>query len=115
MTADTVFHICDRSAWNLAKTSGCYEGSDLDRRDGFIHFSTREQAVETAALHLSGREGLVLLEVDADALGGALKWEESRNGALFPHLYGTLPTGTVRAAHDLPVGPDGRHIFPENF
>lgn len=115
MTAETVFHFCDRSAWLLAQASGFYEGSELDRRDGFIHFSTREQAVETAALHLAGREGLVLLEADAGALGDALKWEESRNGALFPHLYGALPTQTVRAVHDLPLGPDGRHVFPKGF
>ena len=115
MTADTVFHICDRNAWELAKTNGCYEGSDLDRRDGFIHFSTREQAVQTAALHLAGREGLVLLEVGTASLGDALKWEESRNGGLFPHLYGDLPTEKVRMAHDLPVGSNGRHVFPKDF
>lgn len=115
MTADTVFHICSRSEWDRAQAAGRYVGSDLDRRDGFIHFSTREQAVRTAALHLAGRKGLVLLEVDAGSLGAALKWEKSRNGALFPHLYGPLPTDTVRAVHDLPVGPDGAHLFPKGF
>ncbi|MEK9645995.1 MAG: DUF952 domain-containing protein [Alphaproteobacteria bacterium] len=112
MTPDFIFHICDISAWKLAKEIGHYGGSDLDRRDGFIHFSTREQVVDTAKLHLAGRRGLVLLEVDVKELGIALKWEKSRNGHLFPHLYGKLPIKAVRNVHELHLGDGGIHIFP---
>ena len=69
----------------------CLRGAPIDSRDGYIHFSTAEQAVETAAKHFAGTDDLLLVAVDADALGPALKWEPSRGGALFPHLYGALP------------------------
>jgi uncharacterized protein (DUF952 family) len=76
--------------WANAQAAGIYSGSDDDRRDGFIHFSTAEQLTGTAEKHFAGRTGLVLVAFKADALGEALKWEESRGGALFPHLYAPL-------------------------
>lgn len=112
MSSGRIYHICKREAWQAARRAGVYHGSELDRRDGFIHLSTAEQAVETAAVHLAGERGLVLLEVDPAQLGAALRWETSRGGRSFPHLYAPLPVGAVTAVHDLPLGDDGRHVFP---
>jgi len=87
----------------------------IDLQDGFIHFSTAGQAAETAARHFTGQAGLVLVAVDADVLGDALRWEVSRGGALFPHLYGDLPMSAVREVVPLPLDADGRHVFPETM
>ncbi len=86
-------------------------GASVDRADGFIHFSTAEQAPDTAAKWFAGRDDLTLAAVDADALGGELRWEPSRGGALFPHLYAALPMSAVVWSRPLPLGPDGRHVF----
>jgi uncharacterized protein (DUF952 family) len=107
-----VYHVCPRAAWQAAREAGLYRGSADDARDGFIHFSSAGQVAESCARHRAGQAGLVLLAVDEAALGSALKWEPSRGGALFPHLYGALPLAAVRAVHDLPLEPDGRHVFP---
>ena len=107
-----IFHMCRREEWAAAEASGVYGGSSQDVADGFIHFSTADQVEESAARHRAGQSGLVLLAVDAARLGEALRWETSRGGRLFPHLYGTLPVGAVVAVHDLPLGDDGRHRFP---
>ena len=96
MSMTTIYKICTATEWREAERAGRYGGSAVDHRDGFIHFSTAEQAAETAARHFAGQHGLVLVSVDADALGSALKWEPSRGGALFPHLYGDLPLAHVR-------------------
>ena len=112
MQRESIFHICRREEWEAALAGGSYPGSSQDRADGFIHFSTAEQVAASAAKHRAGQDGLVLLRVDPAALGGALKWEPSRGGALFPHLYGPLPTAAVRRVDDLPLGADGRHVFP---
>ena len=87
----------------------------MDHRDGFIHFSTAAQAAETAAKHFAGQRDLVLLTVDAALLGDRLKWEPSRGGALFPHLYGELALTAVRAGVPLPLDESGRHVFPEGL
>ncbi len=108
----TIYHMCTRAEWRAAEAEGVYRGSSQDAADGFIHFSDGEQIVVSAAKHRAGQDGLVLLSVDAGALGPALKWEPSRGGALFPHLYGTLPVAAVTSVDDLPLGPDGRHVFP---
>ena len=108
-----IYHMCRRDEWSAASEAGSYGGSSQDQADGFIHFSTAEQIVESAAKHRAGQEGLLLLTVDPDVLGDALKWEESRNGALFPHLYGGLPVAAATRVDDLPLGPDGKHIFPD--
>ena len=106
-----VYKIVPRALWAEAETTGVFEGAPVDAADGYIHFSTAEQARETAAKHFAGQDDLLLVAVDADALGPALRWEPSRGGALFPHLYAPLPLGTVRAVAALPLGADGVHDF----
>lgn len=112
MTNDRIYHVCCGEDWRQAERAGHYEGSADDRRDGFIHFSTGAQLAESVAKHRAGQDGLVLIAVEAAALGAALKWELSRGGALFPHLYGALPVAAVHKVADLPLGADGRHVFP---
>lgn len=112
MTAQLIYHMCKRAEWDAALARGRYAGSSQDRADGFIHFSTAAQVAVSAAKHRAGQEGLVLLAVAAAMLGDALRWEASRGGALFPHLYGGLPVAAVRRVHDLPLGHDGVHVFP---
>lgn len=112
MNGARIYHMCREDEWAGARASGLYHGSSQDRADGFIHFSGADQVVESAARHRAGQSGLVLLEVEADRLGPALRWEPSRAGRLFPHLYGPLPVDAVLRAVPLPLGPDGRHVFP---
>jgi uncharacterized protein (DUF952 family) len=109
----TIYKICDRAVWQAADAAGAFRGAAVDLHDGFIHFSTAAQLAETAAKHFAGLTDLVLVAVDADALGPALKWEFSRGGALFPHLYGNLPLSAVRWSRPLTQGPDGRHVIAE--
>lgn len=86
------------------------EGAPVDVSDGYIHFSTAEQVAETAAKHFAGEQGLKLLALESDKLGEALKWEPSRGGALFPHLYRRLRADDILWVRELPLGPDG-HDF----
>jgi uncharacterized protein (DUF952 family) len=102
-----IYKILGRAEWRAAQAVGVFEGSAVDRADGFIHFSTAAQAAETARRHFAGQADLVVLEVEADDLGEALVWEPSRGGDLFPHLYGALAAGKVVAVHDAPLGADG--------
>ena len=99
--------------WREAERAGAFHGAAVDARDGFIHLSTAAQVRETAAKHFAGATDLTLVAVDADALDGALKWEISRGGDRFPHLYGALPLAAVLWAKPLPLGDDQRHVFPE--
>lgn len=108
----TIYKICTATEWHAAEHAGAYSGSAADHRDGFIHFSTAGQMAETAAKHFAGQRDLVLVSVDAVKLGDRLKWEPSRGGALFPHLYGTLSLYCVLRVDPLPLGADGRHVFP---
>jgi uncharacterized protein (DUF952 family) len=108
----TLYKICPAILWREAERSGVFRGSDAGHRDNFIHFSTAAQVVETAAKHFAGQDDLLLIGVDAARLGGALRWEPSRGGALFPHLYDHLPLAAVTSVRPLPLGPDGRHVFP---
>jgi uncharacterized protein (DUF952 family) len=108
----TIYKICDAAAWRAAERAGEFAGAPVDLADGYIHFSTADQVAETAAKHFAGQHNLVLVAVAADALGRALKWEPSRGGALFPHLYGKLPLAAVRWTRPLPLDRDGRHVFP---
>lgn len=110
--ARLIYHMCKRPEWEAARLTGVYGGSSQDAADGFIHFSTSDQIVESAAKHRTGQADLVLIEVDAEGLGDALRWEQSRGGQLFPHLFGSLPVSAVRRVATLPLGPDGRHLFP---
>lgn len=109
----TIYKICEREAWHAAEADGAFSGSDIDQRDGFIHFSTAAQVAETAAKHFAGQSGLMLVAVDGEALGPALKWERSRGNDLFPHLYAALPLSAVRWAQPLPDEIDGQRAFPE--
>jgi uncharacterized protein (DUF952 family) len=115
MNPELIYHICRQDEWAAAEQSGSYAGSSQDRADGFIHFSGAGQVRASAAKHRAGQDGLVLLTVEAAALGEALKWEPSRGGALFPHLYGALPVTAVRQVDALPLGADGAHVFPPHF
>jgi uncharacterized protein (DUF952 family) len=108
-----IYKICRSDEWRDAERAGAFHGAGIDRQDGFIHFSSAEQVAETAARHFTGQADLVLVAVAAIALGPALKWEPSRGGALFPHLYGALMPEAVLWVKPLPLGPDGRHRFPE--
>ena len=109
----TIYKICERTAWLAAEHHGEFPGSDDDARDGFIHFSTAAQLAGTAAKHFAGATDLLLVAVDASALGQALKWEPSRGGDLFPHLYGPLPLKTVRWTRPLADEMNGRRAMPE--
>jgi uncharacterized protein (DUF952 family) len=104
----TIYKICQRRFWESAERAGIFRGSEVDARDGFIHFSTAAQLAATAAKHFAGMSDLILVAVDADALGGKLKWEASRGGDLFPHLYAPLPLAAVRWARPLADEIDGR-------
>lgn len=97
------------------KADGVFTGAPVDLADGYIHMSTRDQAAETAAKHFAGQDRLVMLMVDLAAFGDAIKWEESRGGALFPHLYGDLPLSAVAGKVVLRIGDDGLHQFPAGF
>lgn len=110
-----VYKIVSRTLWQEARRKGVFEGAPIDLKDGFIHFSTAPQARETARLHFAGTDDLLLVAVDGDALGEALKFEPSRGGDLFPHLYARLPVDAVLWERPLPLGDDGLHIFPEEF
>ena len=114
IVSNLIYHVCQAAEWQAAQSAGTYAGSTQDFVDGFIHFSAAEQLQASVAKHRASQTGLVLLVVDADKLGDELKWEPSRGGALFPHLYGALPADAVVAAYDLPLGDDGTHIFPLN-
>ena len=109
--AKTIYKIVPASLWQNAKDAGIFKGAAIDLADGYIHFSTAPQAKETAARHFAGQADLLLVAVDAEKLGPALKYEPSRGGALFPHLYGSFDLSAVIWAKPLPLGPDG-HQFP---
>jgi uncharacterized protein (DUF952 family) len=109
----TIYKICERAQWRAAEAAGQYRGSSVDERDGFIHFSTAAQLVETASKHFARAADLMLVAVDAAALDTQLRWERSRGGDLFPHLYAALPLRAVRWARPLPDEVDGRRLLPE--
>ena len=111
-----IYKICTASEWREAERAGVYRGSAVDAKDGFIHFSTAEQAAETAAKWFAGQRDLVLVAVDADALGDKLKWEPSRGGALFPHLYGELDHEGGAAGRSAAAGRNRAHqSFPRFY
>jgi uncharacterized protein (DUF952 family) len=106
-----IYKIEDAVIWARAQAIGSYTGSPLDVADGFIHLSAGDQVRETAGKWFTGREGLVLVHVDADALGDALKWEASRDGALFPHNYAPLLMDAIVAVEPMLLDGDGKHVF----
>lgn len=106
----TIYKILAADEWRAAERAGVYRGSADDKRDGFIHFSSAEQTLGTYEKYFSGKPDLVLAAIDAAALGAALKWEASRGGALFPHLYGDLPLSAVRWSRPLTSSNDLRQL-----
>jgi uncharacterized protein (DUF952 family) len=110
-----IYKIEQASVWSAAEVQGRYTGSPDDVRDGFIHFSSAEQARATAAKYFAGRTDLILSAIDTVALGDALKWEASRGGALFPHLYADLDMQHVAWTKPLPLDPVGAHVFPQEM
>ncbi len=111
--SDLVFKICSHTAWRAAEAAGRFAGAPVDVADGYIHLSTAAQVGETAAQHFTGQSDLVLIAVDTSRLDDTLKWEPSRGGDLFPHLYGDLPVAAVSWVRPLPIDADGRHVFPD--
>ncbi len=110
-----IYKICPEPLWRAAEAAGRFTGSGVDHADGFIHFSTAAQVAETARRHFAGQRDLLLVAVEAEALGSGLRHEPSRGGALFPHLYGDLALGAVRSVAALPLGANGVHILPTDF
>ena len=105
-----IYKIVPRDLWVEAERSGRLTGAPVDLADGYIHFSTAAQVIETARRHFAGQDDLLLVKVDANRLGEKLKWESSRGGDLFPHLYGPLFMAWAVDVAPLPLGPDG-HVF----
>jgi uncharacterized protein (DUF952 family) len=108
-----IYKICPAFLWQEAEKAESFEGAPIDIQDGYIHFSTAEQVRETAQRHFAGQDDLLLVAIDADSLGEALRYEPSRGGDLFPHLYAPLSLSAVRWVKPLPLGADGQHIFPD--
>jgi uncharacterized protein (DUF952 family) len=110
-TMDLIYKIAHASLWRKAQDTGRYDRAPVDIADGCIHFSTAEQAEATAAKYFSGTDDLLLIAVDPKRLGDGLRFEPSRGGVLFPHLYSALPLDAVVWAKRLPLRPDGGHDF----
>lgn len=110
-----IYKILRPEEWSAFQMMESWSGASVDLADGYVHLSTAEQAPETAAKHFSGEKDLRLVAFDSAALGDALRWEPSRGGALFPHLHAPLPRAAALWDAPLPIGPDGRHVFPEGF
>lgn len=115
MTELFAFKILTKDQFAQFKADGVFTGAPIDLTDGYIHMSTRDQAAETAAKHFAGQDELVMVMVDLAALGEAVKWEESRGRALFPHLYGDLPMSAVAGKVVLRLDEQGKHLFPAGF
>lgn len=108
-----VYKICDRTLWAEAEKSGTFKGAAIDLADGFIHFSTAAQVEQTAELHFAGVSDLILAAIDVSALGNSLRFEPSRGGDLFPHLYEDLSMSAVVWSNPLPLGDEQLHVFPD--
>lgn len=113
MGSKIIYKIVPQKMWYEAEQSGIFTGAPVDIEDGYIHFSTADQVKATAAKHFAGQHDLLLVLVDSTRLGHMLKYEVSRDGALFPHLYTSLDLQFVHSVVALPLGEDGIHLFPE--
>ena len=109
----TIYKICPAELWRAAVAQRVFHGSPVDREDGFIHFSTVGQVAETAAKYFAGQSHLILAAFEDGALGANLRYEPARGGQLFPHLHGPLDPDLALWAKPLPLGADGRHVFPD--
>ena len=107
-----IYKICPAPLWRDAERKGPFDGAPVDLADGYIHFSTAAQLTETVAKHFAGQDGLLLIAIDDSRLGSELRYEPSRGGALFPHLYATLDPKAVRWVAPLPLKTDGTHAVP---
>ncbi len=110
-----IYKICTREAWATALSDGQLTGSGDDLRDGYIHLSTARQLAGTLSKHFRGQADLVILAIREESVSQALKWEPSRGGDLFPHLYGQLEIKAVAGIHPLSLGPNGEHVLPEGL
>lgn len=108
-----IYKICPEMLWREAEKVNSFTGAPIDIQDGYLHFSTGKQVKETANKHFSGQVDLLLIAIDADKLSPDLRYEPSRGGDLFPHLYAPLALSAVLWVKPLPLGPDGRHVFPD--
>jgi uncharacterized protein (DUF952 family) len=108
-----VYKLVPAALWRASEAAGAFAGSPVDARDGFIHFSTAQQVRETARRHFAGVADLLVVAVSAERLD--LRWEPSRGGDRFPHLYGPLPLTAVLWTAALPLGADGAHVFPPSL
>ena len=112
MNLEFIFKIIDKEEWQKAKQDGIYNGSDKDKKDGYIHFSEEDQVPETLRKYFQNKENLILLRVNAFKLEHLL-WEQASNGDMYPHLYSPLDTSTVVNEYELPLNEDGSHMLPE--
>jgi len=110
-----IYKIAPGELWREAEARGTFEGAPIDAEDGYIHLSAADQVRETAARYFGGIDDLVLVGIDADRLGDALKWEPSRGGAPFPHLYAPLSLADIAFARPLLLGAHGFHLFPADI
>ncbi len=110
-----IYKILTPEQWQDALSAGVFKGAPVDLQDGYIHFSTAEQAQETANKHFRDAGDLLLAAFDSGTFGNELRWEPSRGGALFPHLYAALDPSLALEVHDLVQKDDGTHQFPEAF
>lgn len=110
-----IYKVVSTYEWQEASESGIFKGAAIDLTDGYIHFSTKEQVQETVDKHFQGQDNLLLIRFEAGQFGEDLKWEVSRGGALFPHLYADLPCDSAESTWELPMNEDGSHQFPADF
>ena len=115
MNGKIIYHMCKECEWLDFKHRGFYEGSSQDKRDGFIHFSTADQIVESARKHRGGQDNLVLLSVNSNDVQSILKWEKVDGGRVFPHIYGTLLLKNIFQSDILRLSSNGKHIFPDQL
>lgn len=113
MANQVIYKIVSKAEWKEAVKNGVFRGAAIDLEDGYIHFSSAEQVEETAKKHFSGQSDLLLVTVSESKLGDSVRWEESRGGQLFPHLYSDLLVSIVDDVFELPLGDDDQHVFPE--
>lgn len=110
-----IYKVVSRDLWEEAEKAKVFRGAPIDVEDGFIHFSTASQVAETVSKHFAGQDDLLIVEVDASLLGEDLRWETSRGGDQFPHLYADLPTSSVVSVLAIPLRIDGRHVLPDRL
>ena len=112
MNLEYIFKIVEKDEWNKSKEKGIYSGSSMDIKDGYIHFSEKEQIDETLKNYYSNKQNLILLKVDASKLENLL-WEQASNGDMYPHLYSPLDFKNVEDELELHLNEDGSHEIPE--